>query len=65
MSNELQFGAEAPIPVDDILVVLGQFFAVILTALIIGLATVDVAGLIGAMSVLPLGDPALMSNFAA
>lgn len=65
MINELELGAEAPIPVDDIMVVLGQLFVAILTALVIGLATGAVSGLVDAMRMLPLGDPAMMSSFTA
>ena len=65
MSNKLELGAEAPMPVDDIMVVLGQLFVAILTALVIGLATGAVSGLVDAMGMLPLGDPAMMSNFTA
>lgn len=65
MSDGLELGAEGPMPVDDIMAVLGQLFVAILTALVIGLATGDVAGLVDAMRMLPLGDPAMMSNFTA
>ncbi len=63
--SEVDAGREAPMPVDDIMVVLGQLFVAILTALIIALADADVADLVDATSVLLLGDPAMMSNFTA
>jgi hypothetical protein len=67
MSNGPDIGAghDAAMPIDDVMVVLRQFFAAILIALILGLANVDVGGLIDATTVLPLGDPAAMSNFTA
>ncbi len=67
MSDETQFRAEreGPVPVSEMIAALGLFYLAILSALIFMVAIVGVDGLINAMDVLPIGDPAMMMNFTA
>lgn len=67
MSDETQFRAEreGPVPVSETIAALGLFYLAILSALIFMAAIVGVDGLINAMDVLPIGDPAMMVNFTA
>jgi len=56
---------EAPMSAGKMLAILGQIYVVVLFVLIVGLANVDISGLIGAMVVPQLADPAIATNFTA
>jgi hypothetical protein len=70
MSDRLKFSErhaenEGPLPASEMMATLGQIYVVILFALIIGVANVNVTGLVDAIGVLQFGDPATSANFTA
>lgn len=56
---------KTPLPAAEMTSSVGLFYAAILFILLLAAAIVDLDGLVEAMSVLPLGDPAMMANFTA
>lgn len=67
MSDKTQFRAEHEglVPVSELIAAVGEFYIVVLSALILAAAIVDPNNLTDAMEMLPIGDPALMMNFSA
>jgi hypothetical protein len=58
-------GREAPMPAGELMAVIGQMYVVVLLTLIVGVANVDIGGLINAAGVLQFGDPATATSFTA
>jgi hypothetical protein len=56
---------EGPLSVSDMIATLGQIYVVVLFVLIIGVANVNVSGLMTAIGALQFGDPATSANFTA
>ena len=56
---------EGPMSVGDMLALLGQIYIAVLLTLIIGVANVDVGGLLNAAGVLQFGDPTEATSFTA
>lgn len=57
--------SEGPLPVGEMMAILGLIYAAILLALIIGAGSIDLRALIEAMTVLQLGDPLIAAGFTA
>jgi hypothetical protein len=58
-------GHEAPMPAGELMAIIGQIYLVVLLTLIVGVANVDMGGLISAAGVLQFGDPATATSFTA
>lgn len=56
---------DAPMAAGEVTAIVGQIYVAILFALIVGVANVNIGGLVDAMDVLQFGDPANASNFTA
>jgi hypothetical protein len=56
---------EAPMPAGEVIAIIGQIYIVVLLTLIVGVANVDMGGLIHAASILQVGDPATAISFTA
>jgi hypothetical protein len=57
--------SEAPMPAGEMTAILGRIYVVVLLVLVVGLANVNIGGLIDSMEVLQFGDPAATTNFTA
>lgn len=56
---------EGPLPVGEMMAILGLIYAAILLALFIGAGSIDLRALIEAMTVLDLSDPIAAAAFTA
>ena len=56
---------EGPLPAREMMAILGLIYAAILLTLIIGVGSIDLRGLIEAMTVLQLDDPLIAAAFTA
>ena len=70
MNTKLNFrtrhaGRETSMPAGELLAIIGQMYVVVLLTLIVGVANVDIGGLISAAGVLQFGDPATATSFTA
>ena len=56
---------EGPMPAGEMLAIIGQVYIVVLLVLIVGVANVDMVGLLRATGLLQIGDPATATSFTA
>jgi len=64
-SSRKRVTGEAPMPAGEVMAIIGQIYIVVLLTLIVGVANVDMGGLVHAASILQVGDPATAISFTA
>jgi len=52
-------------PLGEVMAIIGQIYVVVLLTLIVGVANVDMGGLVRAAGILQVADPATATSFTA